>query len=152
LRINEHADRGGPTVSDRIEREILLIASAEEVWAALTDPAWLEGWLAEEVELELRPGGDARFRDGDVLRTGWVEEVSPPPARDDRAGHGGRLTFWWAADGEPASRVELTIDPAAQEGTVLRVVETRPLELLDLVGIPLPGAGGAGYGPALVAA
>jgi uncharacterized protein YndB with AHSA1/START domain len=139
-------------VSDRIEREILLIASPEEVWAALTDPAWLEGWLAEEVELELRPGGDARFRDGDVLRTGWVEEVSPPPARDDLAGRGGRLTFWWAASGEPASRVELTLDPATHEGTVLRVVETRPLELLDLVGIPLPGAGGAGYGPALVAA
>lgn len=40
-------------------------------------------------------------------------------------------------------------------GTRLRVVETRPLEVLDLVGIPVRSAGGAGgasYGPALVAA
>ncbi len=36
--------------------------------------------------------------------------------------------------------------------TRLRIVETRPLEVLDLVGIPLPGHGGARYGPALVAA
>jgi hypothetical protein len=39
-----------------------------------------------------------------------------------------------------------------QAGSLLRVVETRPLHALDLVGIPLPGTGGAGYGPALVAA
>ncbi len=47
--------------------------------------------------------------------------------------------------------MELTLR-RAQERTLLRVVETRPLELLDLVGIPLPGASGPAYGPALVAA
>ena len=63
-----------------------------------------------------------------------------------------RLTFWWAVDDEPASRVELRIDER-DTGTRLRIVETRPLEVLDLVGVPLPRAGGgAGYGPALVAA
>ena len=36
------------------------------------------GWLADEVELELRPGGDASFRIGDEVRTGWVEEVRAP--------------------------------------------------------------------------
>jgi hypothetical protein len=35
--------------------------------------------------------------------------------------------------------------------TVLRIVETRPLAVLDLVGVPLPGHGGTTYGPALVA-
>ncbi len=54
-------------------------------------------------------------------------------------------------DDEPASRVELKIEERG-DGTRLRVVETRPLEVLDLVGVPLPGLGGAGYGPALVAA
>ena len=54
-------------------------------------------------------------------------------------------------DDEPASRVELRID-AQGDSTRLRVVETRPLDVLDLVGVPLPGAGGATYGPALVAA
>jgi hypothetical protein len=41
------------------------------------------------------------------------------------------------------------------DATRLRVVETRPLDMLDLVGTPLPGLGGLGgrtYGPALVAA
>jgi hypothetical protein len=67
-------------------------------------------------------------------------------------GGAGRLAFWWAPDGEPASRVELQLTPIDGEATRLRVVETRPLEILDLVGVPLPGQGGSTYGPALVAA
>ncbi|MGH2888649.1 MAG: hypothetical protein ACRDNJ_03375, partial [Solirubrobacteraceae bacterium] len=78
---------------------------------------------------------------------GWVEEVTPPAgARGE-----GRLAFWWAEGDEPASRVELTVIPV-EGGARLRVRETRPLHVLDLVGIPLGGSGGATYGPALVAA
>ena len=63
-----------------------------------------------------------------------------------------RLTFWWSAPDESASRVELTLTPLDEDTTQLRVVETRPLEVLDLVGIPLPGNGGqSSYGPALLA-
>jgi uncharacterized protein YndB with AHSA1/START domain len=124
-------------VNDRIEREVLVEASPEEVWDAITRA----GWLADEVELELRPGGDALFRSGEEVKTGWVEDVR-------RAEH---LAFWWAVDGEPATRVELTlVDETA--ATRLRVVETRPLDVLDLVGTPLPGIGGRTFGPALVAA
>jgi uncharacterized protein YndB with AHSA1/START domain len=124
-------------MSNRIERELVLPASREEVWEAVIR----DGWLAEEVDLDLRPGGDASFRSPEKLKTGWVEEARAPA----------RLAFWWAADGEPASRVELTLrDDGAH--TRLRVVETRPLEVLDLVGVPLPGLGGATFGPALVAA
>jgi uncharacterized protein YndB with AHSA1/START domain len=124
-------------MTDRVERELTVRAAPEEVWDAITS----DGWLAEEVRFDLRPGGDAEFRSGQALRKGWVEEV----ARADR------LAFWWSSDGEPATRVELTI-AACDEGTRLRVAETRPLELLDLVGIPLPGTGGSRFGPALVAA
>jgi uncharacterized protein YndB with AHSA1/START domain len=124
-------------VTDRIERELVIEASPQEVWDAVT----ASGWLAEEVELELRPGGDASFRSREADKRGWVEEACAPE----------RLTFWWASDGEPATRVELTLRPDG-ENTLLRVVETRPLELLDLVGLPLPGTGGATYGPALAAA
>jgi hypothetical protein len=35
---------------------------------------------------------------------------------------------------------------------LLHIIESRPMDVLDLVGIPLPGHGGATYGPALVAA
>jgi uncharacterized protein YndB with AHSA1/START domain len=107
------------------------------VWDAVTG----DRWLADEVLLDLRPGGDAEFRSEDEVKTGWVEDVLAPQ----------RLAFWWATDGEPATRVELTLTPE-EHATLLRVVETRPLELLDLVGMPLPGIGGKTFGPALVAA
>ena len=124
-------------MTDRIERELWLPAPPDAVWEAVTG----DGWLADQVRLDLRPGGDARFASDGRVRSGWVEDVSAPA----------RLIFWWAFDDEPASRVELKIDER-DAGTRLRVVETRPLEVLDLVGVPLPGAGGSSYGPALVAA
>ena len=124
-------------------------ASPEDVWEVVTGA----DWLADDVALDLRPGGDASFRSGDELKSGWVEEALSPSRSADGAG---RLAFWWEADGEPATRVELTLDPArgwdGPEGTRLRIVESRPLEVLDLVGTPLPRTGGVSYGPALVAA
>jgi hypothetical protein len=48
--------------------------------------------------------------------------------------------------------VELTLQPDDDGGTQLRVVESRPLDVLDLVGTPLRRTGGASFGPALVAA
>jgi hypothetical protein len=59
------------------------------------------------------------------------------------------LVFWWGLPGEPASRVELTLD-AEGEMTRIRVIETRPLEVLDLAGIPLPRQGGSIHGPAML--
>jgi hypothetical protein len=130
-------------MSDRIERKIWLAASVGEVWDAIT----ADGWLAEQVDLELRPGGDAEFRSGDDVKSGWVEEARVPGnERGD-----GRLTFWWSADGEPASRVDLALAPD-RDGTQLRVIETRPLDVLDLVGVPLHRSSGRTFGPALVAA
>jgi uncharacterized protein YndB with AHSA1/START domain len=124
-------------MSDRIERELWLPAPREAVWEAITG----DGWLADRVLLDLRPGGDAEFESDGRVRTGWVEEVCAPE----------RLSFWWAPDAEPASRVELLIEEHG-DATRLRVIETRPLEVLDLVGMPLPGTSGRTFGPALVAA
>jgi uncharacterized protein YndB with AHSA1/START domain len=119
---------------DRIERELELDAPAQEVWGAVTS----DGFIADEVALDLRPGGEARFGE----RSGWIEEALEPA----------RLTFWWAGGDEPASRVELTLEPLAGDRTRLRVIETRPLDRLDLVGVTLTRIGGSTYGPALVAA
>ena len=44
-------------MTDLIERELSLPASVADVWRAITDPQWLSGWLADDVELELLPGG-----------------------------------------------------------------------------------------------
>jgi uncharacterized protein YndB with AHSA1/START domain len=130
-----------PTV-ERIDRDLLIPASPDEVWDAITE----DGWLAEKVELALEPGGEARFTDPDRIRRGWVEEAVLPGAE-----RGGRLVFWWGPEGEPATRVELTLEPAGRTRTHLRVTETRPLEMLDLVGLPLPGQSGATRGPAMLA-
>lgn len=135
-------------MTDRIERELDLPATPIRVWRSLTDPQLLSRWLADEVTLELRPGGEASFRIGDELRSGWVEAVLAPAAEHEPAA----LTFWWAQDGEPASRVQLTLNSTEPGTTRLRIVETRPLEILDLVGMPLPGYRGARSGPELVAA
>jgi uncharacterized protein YndB with AHSA1/START domain len=127
---------------DRIERELVLPAPPEDVWNLITGL----DWLAEEVELDLVPGGEARFVSGDTTRTGWVESALPP----ETARTGGHLIFWWSGDGEPASRVELVLEPEADASTRLRVLEERPLEVLDLVGVPLPGQSRSNHGPMLL--
>ena len=58
-------------MTDQIERELLLPGTPAELWPALTDPDWLGSWLADEVVLELTPGGEARFRLGDEVRAGF---------------------------------------------------------------------------------
>jgi uncharacterized protein YndB with AHSA1/START domain len=125
-------------MAECVERELALEAEPEAVWEAVTG----DGWLAEEVRLELRPGGEASFRSGESARRGWVEEALAPS----------RLVFWWGEADQPASRVELTLERRGEAGTYLRVVESRPLEVLDVVGIPLSGRDGSTFGPALVAA
>jgi len=134
----EYADGSERSTSERIERELLLPAPRQQVWEVVTGA----GWLADEVELDLAPGGDALFRSRESVKTGWVEDASAPA----------RLAFWWATPDGPPTRVELTLEPAGDAVTRLRVVETRPLDVLDLVGTPLPGIGGRSFGPALVAA
>jgi uncharacterized protein YndB with AHSA1/START domain len=130
-------------VTDKIERERLLPAPAEEVWDLVTGP----GWLADQVELDLVPGGEARFSSDGWVKDGWVEDARAPDGSDD----GGRLVFWWAEKGALATRVELTLERAGEGLTRLHVVESRPLEVLDVIGIPMPGTGGQSYGPALLA-
>jgi uncharacterized protein YndB with AHSA1/START domain len=129
-------------VDDRIERQLLIEAPPSEVWDVITT----SGWLADDVEFELFPGGEASFGSDAETRSGWVEEVAPPTPEP---GSAGRLVFWWSVSAEPASRVELTLEPEGH-ATRVRVVETRPLEVLDLTGIPLPRQGGSIHGPAML--
>jgi uncharacterized protein YndB with AHSA1/START domain len=98
-----------------LTREIVLPATAEEVWRSLDEPAW----LGEDASIELRPDGEVRAGD----RTGFVEEVE-----EER-----RLVFWWAAPDEDSTRVELELEED-QDVTHVRVVESRPLAMLDLYG------------------
>ncbi len=84
----------------------------EEVWAALTEPERLEDWFANDVEIDLRPGGGASFRwSNGEERHATVTEVEPER----------RLAFEWDDDGA----VEFTLDDHP-DGTRLTVRETVP--------------------------
>jgi uncharacterized protein YndB with AHSA1/START domain len=141
-------------VPDLIHRELNLRHDLAEVWRAVTDPAWLARWLADAVTLEPWPGGDATFQIGDETRSGWVEEILAPAPATTSERRVGRLSFWWQPPGAPASRVSIEARETA-DGTSVCVDEARPLEILDLVGMPLDGGGsglsGGGGSPVLVA-
>ena len=95
-----------------IRKEIVLPSPREEVWEALTDPERLEDWFANEVDLDLRPGGGASFRwDNGEERHATVTGVDPER----------RLSFEWEDEGE----VEFTLADDV-DGTRLTVVETVP--------------------------
>jgi uncharacterized protein YndB with AHSA1/START domain len=99
-------------VDVEVTRELVLPAPPDEVWEALTDPERLEEWFANEVELDLRPGGGAHFRwSNGEERHAIVTEVEPEE----------RLTFEWEDEGE----VEFTLEED-DEGTRVTVVETSP--------------------------
>jgi uncharacterized protein YndB with AHSA1/START domain len=91
-----------------IQREILVPAPVEEVWSALTEPSRLEEWFANDVELELEPGGQGTFRwDDGEERHAVVEEVVPER----------RFAFTW-----DDSRVEIDLIEV-DDGTRVLVTE-----------------------------
>src|SRR3954468_24335563 len=93
-------------------KEIVLPATRDDVWEALTDEDRLEDWFANDVELDLRPGGGASFRwSNGEERHATVTEVEPER----------RLSFDWDAEGS----FEFTLDDDA-DGTRLVVVESSP--------------------------
>ena len=93
-----------------VQREIVVPAPVEEVWSALTEPERLEEWFANDVELDLEPGGTGVFRwdDGDE-RHAVVEEVVPER----------RFAFTW----DDESRVEIEL-AEVETGTRVLVTET----------------------------
>lgn len=98
---------------ERVERSVVLDAPAGDVWPVLCDPAELESWLGERVELDVRPGGCGHVIDDDgVRREVLVTAVEP----------GRRLAWHWWADGGELSSVEITLVPVGA-GTRVEVVE-----------------------------
>jgi uncharacterized protein YndB with AHSA1/START domain len=117
-----------------VERELTVPKEAEEVWRSLAEP----NWLGEDATIELREAGEVRVGD----RDGFVEEADAPR----------RLVFWWSAPGEEATRVEIDLDQT-EDGTCVRVTESRPLEILDGrdLAIELGGQSSGGAGPMALA-
>jgi uncharacterized protein YndB with AHSA1/START domain len=107
-------------VPDRIEREILIDAPLEVVWAVVTEPEHIGSWFGDSAAIDLRPGGEAvlAWEEHGSFRA-RVEKVEPPYL----------FAFRWArpADTEPragnSTLVEFTLS-AERESTRLRVVES----------------------------
>jgi uncharacterized protein YndB with AHSA1/START domain len=104
-------------------RETTVPAEVDEAWEAVTDPERMADWLGDDAIIELEPGGDFEITVGDERRSGFVEEVSEPR----------RLVFWWSAEEAEASRVEIELEPDGDD-TRVRIVESRPLHVLDAGG------------------
>jgi uncharacterized protein YndB with AHSA1/START domain len=107
-----------------VERELTVPEEAEEVWRSLAEPEW----LGEDATIELREAGEVRAGE----RDGFVEEADAPR----------RLVFWWSAPGEEATRVEIDLEEL-DDGTRVRVTESRPLAILDGRDLALELGGGA---------
>jgi uncharacterized protein YndB with AHSA1/START domain len=108
-----------------IRKEIVLPAPRDEVWDALTDPARLEDWFANEVDVDLRPGGGLSFRwSNGEERHATVIDVE----------HERRLVFEWDDEGEVAFTLDDDVD-----GTRLTVEESSPTwsTALDLQALAL---------------
>jgi uncharacterized protein YndB with AHSA1/START domain len=116
-------------MNEAVERELLVPETPEEVWDSLAEPTW----LGDDASIELEPAGEVRAGE----RSGFVEEADEPS----------RLVFWWSAPDEDASRVELDLEET-DEGTLVRVTESRPLEILTVrsreLALELDLAGGQG--------
>jgi uncharacterized protein YndB with AHSA1/START domain len=109
-------------VPQRIEREILIEAPVEIVWAVVTEPEHISGWFSDSVELDLRPGGKAVLHwNGYGAVHARVERVEPPHF----------LSFRWVVPRDPGAHVtednstlvEFTLS-AEGDSTRLTVVES----------------------------
>ena len=107
-------------VPERIEREILIQAPLEVVWAVVTEPEHVGGWFSDSATIDLRPGGETILVwDDHGTSHGRVVSVEPPtyfafrwmrgPDRGYREGNSTLVEFSLTAEGE---------------GTRLRVVES----------------------------
>ncbi len=109
-------------VPGQIEREILIEAPVDIVWAVVTEPEHISGWFSDSVELDLRPGGPAELTwDGYGGVQARVERVEPPHV----------FAFRWVVGGpgealaeENSTLVEFRLRAEGDATTRLTVVES----------------------------
>lgn len=110
--------------TDSIEREVLVEASIERVWATITEPEHIGTWFGDAgAEVDLRPGGTMTVHwaeHGSVEAT--IVAVDPPTT----------FSYRWAPFKDPAGKqptagnstlVQFTLD-AQGDSTLVRVVES----------------------------
>ena len=119
-RLPHDATMTSHTIPDTIERTTELPHPVERVWAALTDPALFGSWFSDTAEWELREGAPMEIRWTEHgLAPGVIVAVEPMT----------RFAFRWGSDGEPldaehSTLVEWTLEPNADGGTTLTLIES----------------------------
>ncbi|NDL58816.1 SRPBCC family protein [Phytoactinopolyspora mesophila] len=107
-------------MQDSIEREVVVRAPIERVWAVLTEPTYVGRWFGQHAEFDLREGAPARF--------GW-DEHGWFSARIEKVERPHLFSFRWAEDPDvaledsPSTLVEFTLTDAG-EGTRVHVTES----------------------------
>jgi uncharacterized protein YndB with AHSA1/START domain len=108
-------------VPEQIEREVVIAAPVERVWATITQPEHVGSWFGDAgAEIDLRPGGAIIIRWKDYgTGYGIVERVEPPRVFAWR----GALIGHTEVRADNSTLVEFTLSPE-NGGTRLRVVES----------------------------
>ena len=113
------------TLSDRIERTILLPVPRERVWDAVTKPERLAHWFGVVSAMDFRVGG--------AIQITWENERCPYPGVIEVIEEPQRFAFRWPSYAvshprltfatAPSTLVEITLEERA-EGTLLTLVES----------------------------
>jgi uncharacterized protein YndB with AHSA1/START domain len=108
-------------IPEQIEREVVIAAPIERVWAVVTQPEHVGTWFGDAgAEIDLRPGGAIIIRWKDYgTGYGVVERVEPPHVFAWR----GALIGHTEVRPDNSTLVEFTL-AAEGGGTRLRVVES----------------------------
>ena len=114
---------------DEIRREIAIDAPIERVWRAVSSPEEIGLWFGDVTEVELHPGGAARF--------GWTEYEHVFDAVIVTVEEPYRFAYRWAL--EPHKPLEESLNTLVEftlqshgAGTTLTLVESGFAELTDL--------------------
>ena len=113
------------TLSDRIERTMLLPIPRERVWDAITKPEQLARWFGVVSGMDFRVGGAIQFT--------WENEPCPYPGIIEVIEPEQRFAFRWPSYAlshpkltfatTPSTLVDITLEERA-EGTLLTLVES----------------------------
>jgi uncharacterized protein YndB with AHSA1/START domain len=119
-------------MQDIIERTTFIPVDIEFVWVALTSAEGIRSWFGDEVEIDLRPGGEARF--------GWTEYGATSHAIVVEVNRPTYFSYRWAAkgveraDAGPSTLVEFLLE-AQDRGTSVHVRESGfaslPTEIIE---------------------
>ena len=100
-----------------IEKNLHITAPIEEVWAALTDPAAIDGWMLDNtVQIELKVGGSYALFAGET--TGQFTLVDKPNTLEYTWRQSGWRDEW------PDSVVRWELKPSG-DGTFVRLVHSQ---------------------------